>query len=212
MHNADHSLARTSSIRFPTGSVIRLFNTRSRSSSLRLRSASQSVNRTSPVVAVERRRQAAGAKNKPAPFPTASRSAAPWGVISTVGRRSPSGGNNLTQHGNTASLTPHRLTSTVRPSLQIQRCRIGVLDSQADTPPLERFFCVRGMAAPVKWAGRAWGPSGPPVPVSGTPTRTVLSSQIGVWESGELSNTGVSSCKQLKSSPSISIPAKSVPF
>lgn len=52
--------------------------------------------------------------------------------------------------------------------------------SQADTSAVERFFCVRTMATPVM-GGPCVGAFGLTCPVTGTPTRTVPLTQIGVW-------------------------------
>lgn len=46
---------------------------------------------------------------------------------------------------------------------------IGVPSAMADTPPLERFFCVRSTAAPLR-VGRVVASSDAPVPLPGTPT------------------------------------------
>lgn len=46
---------------------------------------------------------------------------------------------------------------------------IGVPAVEADTPPNQRFFCVRSMAVPL-WVGRVVASSDAPDPLPGTPT------------------------------------------
>ncbi|MHB9799981.1 hypothetical protein ACYCAX_19470 [Pseudomonas sp. MT3] len=63
--------------------------------------------------------------------------------------------------------------------------RIGVLNSKADTPPLSGFFVSAAWLHP-SWAGRVWASQDAPAPSTGTPTRTVPLTLIGVRASGKI--------------------------
>lgn len=66
-------------------------------------------------------------------------------------------------------LTFGPITRYASPAAANSAAGIGVPTAKADTPPPERFFCVRSMAS-LLWAGRVVASTDAPDPLPGTPT------------------------------------------